>query len=231
MGDEFPAFAVEFETEIRDQFDRADEASDSRDDKKKGLESHRPRTLAQEEKLKKELKGQSDLSIAPAVPFPDVFISYAWGDNQEAEGQRHDLLIDAVEQVLTAKGFKVLRDKNEVKLGNSLRNFMHAAVALFDSNAAQSQQSKQSKRILLILDDKYFTSPNCMFEFMTLWQNSGEDLQMFRKRTTVLNDGARYFHMEQRQQIATYWLKYAEKIRRGRYPPCPSQGAPGPFPS
>ena len=223
LSEDHQTFYRTFEKYVKNATNRAfpkrSERSLSTEDKREDLN---PLSLTpeQETKLKTYLKKQTHDQIQPAVPFHDVFISYAWGDEQKADGRRHSLLIDAVEQVLIAKGFKVLRDRNENKLGHSLRNFMHAAVDLFDTGAARA------KHILLILDDKYFHSPNCMFEFMTLWQNSGEDLQMFREHTTVINEGARYFRMEERQEIATRWLEYAEKIHDGRKPNTRDRDAP-----
>ena len=67
-----------------------------------------------------------------------------------------------------------------------------------------------------------------MFEFMNLWVNSGQDLDMLRQRTQVFDDGANYHTIEQRQSIAAHWLHYAADIRRRQNSPQGTELTPAP---
>ncbi len=76
-------------------------------------------------------------------PQPEVFISYKWGGASEA-------LADQVQTAMTERGVTVTRDKSKIAYRDSIEQFMRRLGA--------------GKCVIVILDDAYLRSKNCMFE-------------------------------------------------------------------
>ena len=83
----------------------------------------------------------------------EVFISYAWGEESE-------IMVIALEMACQAKQiktFKTLRDKEEVGYKGQILEFM--------------QRLGQGKAIVIIVNEKYLKSKNCMFELLEIYKN------------------------------------------------------------
>ncbi len=74
-------------------------------------------------------------------------------------------------QSLRAAGLAVIRDKDEVKHGQSLLEFMRDLGA--------------SNFLCVFLSDGYLRSPNCMYELLVAWQRSKDNPEEFRSRVKV----------------------------------------------
>ncbi len=101
---------------------------------------------------------------------PECFVSYSWGDDSP-EGREHTKLIDDLCTKAKERGHIIRRDKNELKIGDSITDFMRRIGA--------------GDRIFVILSKGYLESPNCMFELSEIWRTSCQDSGDFLKRVRV----------------------------------------------
>ena len=81
----------------------------------------------------------------PAEPEPkkEVFVSYKWTDESKA-------IVDQLEKALSTAGIVLVRDKNEMKYKDSIRDFM--------------ERIGRGKCIVVVLSKGYLESKSCMFE-------------------------------------------------------------------
>lgn len=84
-------------------------------------------------------------SILPPEPLlvKEVFVSYAW--TEESIG-----IVDKLQEALTARDIVLVRDKNDVRYKDSIRDFM--------------KRIGRGKCIVVVLSKNYLESKNCMFE-------------------------------------------------------------------
>jgi internalin A len=81
---------------------------------------------------------------APAAPRPaEVFVSYAWTPESST-------MVDKLQQAFASTEIKLLRDSEELRYKDSIRDFM--------------RRLGQGNCIVLIISEKYLKSENCMFE-------------------------------------------------------------------
>ncbi len=97
-------------------------------------------------------------------PRKEVYLSYAWGGESE---QIANELADA----FAARGIRLVRDRNEVRYKDSIRNFM--------------KNLGRGKAIVIVASKKYFQSKSCMFE-LTAVADAGDVLK--RVFPVVLDD-------------------------------------------
>ncbi|HJQ69819.1 MAG TPA: COR domain-containing protein [Blastocatellia bacterium] len=76
-------------------------------------------------------------------PVKEVFVSYAWGEESMA-------VVDKLQEALTDRDIRFVRDKNDVKYKDSIREFM--------------KRIGRGKCIVVVLSKKYLESKNCMYE-------------------------------------------------------------------
>jgi len=74
---------------------------------------------------------------------PEVFVSYKWGGAADA-------LVDRMESGLSARGLLFRRDRNELRYRDPIQQFM--------------RRLGGSRAVIVVLDDAYLRSRNCMFE-------------------------------------------------------------------
>jgi internalin A len=80
----------------------------------------------------------------PAPEPVEVFLSYKWGGAAE-------VLADEIESRLTERGQVVRRDHNQLRYRDSVQRFL--------------RRGPDHKAVVVLLDDAYLRSKNCMFEF------------------------------------------------------------------
>jgi Leucine-rich repeat (LRR) protein len=83
--------------------------------------------------------------IPLSPPTPEVFISYAW--NQESCE-----VVDRLQQALGQQGIRLIRDREEVRYKDSIRDFM--------------RRIGKGKCVVVVISEKYLKSENCMFEMV-----------------------------------------------------------------
>lgn len=87
---------------------------------------------------------------------PELFVSYAWNPESNA-------IVDKLQAVLETEGIHLLRDREEARYKDSIREFM--------------RRIGQGKGIVVVISEKYLKSENCMFEMLEIAKASG-----FRER-------------------------------------------------
>lgn len=97
-----------------------------------------------------------------------VAVSYSW--KEEAEGPNAGQ-VGAFCDGLKARGIEVVRDKDEMKHGESISAFMQSLGA--------------SDLLCVFLSERYLTSPNCMYELLIAWQRSRDNPAEYRQRVKV----------------------------------------------
>jgi Leucine-rich repeat (LRR) protein len=85
--------------------------------------------------------------ISSAAVTPEVFVSYAWTPESNA-------IVDRVQQAVEEHGIQMLRDREEVRYKDSIRDFM--------------RRIGQGKAVVVIISEKYLKSENCMFELVEI---------------------------------------------------------------
>ncbi|HEY3569545.1 MAG TPA: COR domain-containing protein [Thermoanaerobaculia bacterium] len=85
--------------------------------------------------------------ILSLQPNPEVFVSYAWNPESCA-------IVDHLQQTLGQQGIRLIRDREEVRYKDSIRDFM--------------RRIGQGKCIVVVISEKYLRSENCMFEMIEI---------------------------------------------------------------
>jgi hypothetical protein len=116
--------------------------------------------------------GKPPLPGKPPVPPPlqeqKVYVSYAWGGDSET-------FVNQLDQAFQAKGLKMVRDKRDLGYKGSISEFM--------------KEIGRAGAIIVVINEKYLKSPNCMFEMTEIADNKD-----FRERVfpVVLSDADIY---------------------------------------
>jgi internalin A len=103
--------------------------------------------------------------------MPEWYVSYAWGDDRTPEGRAREEIVDRLCDAAEAAGHRILRDKDVLRLGDSISAFMRKIGA--------------GDRVFVILSDKYLRSPFCMFELSEVWRTSKQQGQGFLDRVRI----------------------------------------------
>ena len=147
---------------------------------------------------------QTELSFgAEPVENFTYCVSYAWGDDTP-EGRDREAYVDALCERARQRGERVLRDKEHMRLGERIPDFMRKIGA--------------GPRVFVFLSDTYLRSDNCCYELYEAWRTSQMDEQIFsrRVRVFVLPD-AGIFDEDGRDRYRRYWQnRIAEQDRRYR---------------
>jgi magnesium transporter len=118
-----------------------------------------------------QASGVVDPSLIGVPAQVQWYVSYAWNDDRSPEGRTRENVVDKICATAEARGLKILRDKNELGLGESISNFMRR-IGVGD-------------RIFVILSDEYLRSPYCMFELSEIWRTSKQEGNTFLERVRV----------------------------------------------
>ena len=117
---------------------------------------------------------------AEPAPQPEVFVSYKWGGPGEA-------LVDELAERLGARRVPLVRDKSAMRYRDSIRSFMRTLGA--------------GKAIVVVVDDGYLRSDNCMFELTEIAKDPA-----FRSRVLpVIMSDATIFKPAQRVGYIEHW--------------------------
>jgi hypothetical protein len=166
--------------------------------------------------FRRHLKQQLDVLLAeppeepPAAPRPTqdgkvVAISYAHGDDSSDAGRQRSRAVEEVHARLLAWGCTVLRDREQLKNCDLIRDFMLTI--------------GRTRRVLVILSKKYLESVYCMTELFYVYQHSlGEERDFTDRVVPVLLDDVRIDSWRERACWAEYWEReYQEMEKRSRH--------------
>jgi len=130
--------------------------------------------------------GTTPLEV-PAPAAPEVFVSYAW--NIESSE-----IVDGVQQALEEDGIRLIRDREEVRYRDSIRDFM--------------RRIGRGKCVLVVISDKYLKSENCMFEMVEIAKEPGLRERIF---PIVLSD-ANIYKATGRVKYVHYWESEIQEL-------------------
>ena len=108
--------------------------------------------------------------VAEPRTKPDWYISYAWGDDTP-EGRARAEIVDKLCAAAEAAGHRILRDRDQLSLGDSISAFM--------------KRIGSGDRVFVILSEKFLRSPFCMFELSEVWRTSKQEGDAFLKRVKI----------------------------------------------
>ncbi|HYF87099.1 leucine-rich repeat domain-containing protein [Azospirillum sp.] len=133
---------------------------------------------------------------APAGP--NWYVSYAWSDDSP-EGRAHTTFINDLCAKAKERGRIIRRDKEELRVGDSLTAFMRRIGA--------------GDRIFVILSDRYLRSPNCMFELSEIWRTSRFENAAFLDRVRVyVTPDVSLRAAKDRAKWAIHWKKEYDEL-------------------
>ncbi|MDZ8188054.1 MAG: TIR domain-containing protein [Nostoc sp. ChiSLP02] len=126
----------------------------------------------------------------------EIYISYAWKDNNSELGSQREELVDKICEVLIAERYNLIRDRNHLTLGKSIRNFM--------------QEIGRGNYVIIVVSDKYLRSEYCMFEAVEIMKHKDYEQKVF---PVVLQD-ANIYTKEGKSEYIKYWKEQREKTEK-----------------
>ena len=112
----------------------------------------------------------------PPKSVPEIFVSFAWGDNSSQEARQCTEVVDLLCETLRQHGWHILRDSNVLRSGDLISGFMKR-IGLAD-------------HVIAVSSDKYLRSPYCMTELHSIYQRSLEEKD--RLATSQASSPSRY---------------------------------------
>jgi hypothetical protein len=129
----------------------------------------------------------------------EAYVSYAWKEERSTDPAKAGKVSEFCTRLVHC-GLSVVRDDQSLQPGDRLSDFM--------------RRLGDSDRIFIFLSDAYLKSPNCMFEFLRIWQSSSDDQEKFRRRTRVYTmPGADISSITNRLRYAKYWREQWSDLR------------------
>ena len=116
-----------------------------------------------------------------------IYISYAWNKESEA-------IAEAIEKEFGKKGVRVIRDKNDLKYKQRLKDFMKAI--------------GRGKYIILIISPGYLKSENCMFELLQIFKNQ----DFYERIFPVVLEGVKISKATDRIELVKYWENETDNL-------------------
>jgi internalin A len=130
---------------------------------------------------------------------PQVFVSYAWGD-ETPEGRQRGKVVDELYAKLGDQGVHVRRDRDELRPGELISEFM--------------DRLAEGDFILAVISDKYLRSEYCMYELFRIYRNCADKPERFlRKVIPLILPDARVDSLANRLQRAIHWTKQEEELQ------------------
>ena len=123
---------------------------------------------------------------------PEIFVSYAWGDDSSDNARERTEIVDRLCETLRQDGWNILRDNTAMRPGDLISGFMKR-IGLAD-------------HVIVVLSDKYLRSPYCMTELYSIYQRSvGEKDDFLQRIIPLVLADARFGTPGKRIEYAKYW--------------------------
>ena len=123
----------------------------------------------------------------PKVPDNEIFISYAWGGESEQ-------IVDGLYATMIEKGYKVIRDKVDLGYKGNIKQFMDTI--------------GEGKYVIVVISDKYLTSPNCMYEMLEIQKKEN----MYKRIFPIVLADADIYNDINRLKYTAYWQEESIKL-------------------
>lgn len=137
--------------------------------------------------------GKSRSEIVKPIETKEVFISYAWGDDNEEPPYKREEIVNKIDLAFEATDITLIRDKRDLGFKGLIKSFM--------------QLIGRGKAVIVVISDKYLRSQNCMFELVEITANGSFYDRIF---PIVLKDAQIYDPVES----IDYVLHWEEKIQK-----------------
>src|SRR6185369_9239912 len=98
---------------------------------------------------------------------PEIFFSYAWGDEHE-QGESREKIVNELYKSLLKDNYRIVRDKYNLEYKGFITDFMG--------------RIGEGKCVIVAISEKYVRSPYCMFELYEIARNSNFDKNLFREK-------------------------------------------------
>jgi internalin A len=138
---------------------------------------------------------QLQITARPELPpknIPEIFVSYAWGDDSSEDARQRTEVVDRLCKALDKDGWKIIRDKTDMRSGDLISGFMKR-IGLADN-------------VIVVLSDKYLRSPYCMTELHSIYQRSvGEKEDFLRRIIPLVLADAQISAWRDRVAYAEHW--------------------------
>jgi internalin A len=143
-----------------------------------------------------------EIPVHPDLPnknTPEVFVSYARGDDSSDDARKRTEAVDRLCEALDKDAWHILRDKTEIRPGDLISGFMKR-IGLAD-------------HVIVVLSDKYLCSPYCMTELHYIYQRSlGEKEEFLRRIIPLALDDARFGTWRDRLVYTKHWRAEFEEM-------------------
>jgi len=134
---------------------------------------------------------------------PEVFVSYAWGEDSTLEGRQREEIVDLLCEAVRASGREVGRDKERLRGGDSIERF--------------AQEISKAKRIIAVISAKSLHSSFCMaHELFRAYRRCDYQRAEFQEKVIALvMDDAKPFLKDDFAWIslAKHWNAKLEQLR------------------
>lgn len=146
-------------------------------------------------------------SLGKAKPRQEIFISYSWNSKDIPEVD-YEEPVDAIERFLHLKNteihkslpenWDIKRDKHSVKEGDSIVDFMKNGV--------------KAPIIILVHSDRYWKSPNCMYELFLLEKELSTTSKSFQDTVVSVElESSQIKEQDQIEEYLEFWKTYSGK--------------------
>jgi internalin A len=145
---------------------------------------------------------QLEFQSRPELPpkgTPEIFVSYAWGDNSSEDALKRSEVVDRLCETLDKDGWHILRDNNVLRSGDLISGFM--------------KRIGFAGHVIVVLSDKYLRSPYCMTELHSIYQRSvGEKADFLQRIIPLVLADARIGTWRDRLVYTKHWKAEFEAI-------------------
>jgi internalin A len=130
---------------------------------------------------------------------PEVFISYAWGDDTP-EGQIRAKAVDGLTSALEKDGFLPVRDRDQIRSGERISAFI--------------RRLTRADLVVAVISDRYLRSPYCMFEIYKLWQkHQGDADALLQHLVPIVLPEVKVGNIWERLPYLKYWADQADSLK------------------
>ena len=134
---------------------------------------------------------------------PEIYVSYAWGEDSTEPGCRHEEIVDRLCAAVEASGRVIGRDKDRMRGGDSIERFAH--------------EISKAKRIVAVISQKSLHSEFCMaHELFRAFRRCDYQREEFQKKVIALvMDDAKPLLKDNLSivALAKVWQERLEKLR------------------
>lgn len=130
---------------------------------------------------------------------PQIFISYAWGDDTVA-GHQRARVVDDLCAALGQQGVQVRRDRDEMRPGDLISEFM--------------DRLAEGDFVLVVISDKYLRSDYCMYELFRIYRNCADKPDRFLKKVIpIILPDSNIDSLANRLRWAIHWTDQEAQLK------------------